>query len=52
MTHSFTPTVTNETPVGFIAGFLQTFQVPDIAYPGLDQFPNIGLGDLGINIRT
>jgi hypothetical protein len=49
LTHSFTPSVTNETRLAY-RRFLQTFQVPDIAYPGLDQFPNIGLGDLGINI--
>jgi Carboxypeptidase regulatory-like domain len=49
LTHSFTPTVTNETRLAY-RRFFQSFQVPDIQYPGLDVFPNIGLGDLGINI--
>jgi hypothetical protein len=49
LTHSFTPTLTNETRLAY-RRFLQTFQVPNISYPGLDQFPNIGLGDLGVNI--
>jgi Carboxypeptidase regulatory-like domain len=49
LTHSFTPNVTNETRLGY-RRFLQTFQVPNITFPGLDQFPNIGLNDIGVNI--
>jgi hypothetical protein len=49
LTHSFTPNLTNETRLGY-RRFLQTFNVPNITFPGLDQFPNIGLNDLGVNI--
>lgn len=47
--HSFTPNLTNEFRFSY-RRYLQTFQVPNISYPGLDSFPNIQLGDLGINI--
>jgi hypothetical protein len=49
LTHSFTPTVTNETRLAY-RRFFQVFQVPNISFPGLDQFPNIGLRDLGVDI--
>ena len=49
LTHSFTPALINETRLGF-RRFAQVISTPDLSFPGLDQFPNIGLLDLGINI--
>jgi carboxypeptidase family protein len=49
LTHSFTPKVTNETRLAY-RRFEQILLSPGISFPGLDQFPNIGLLDLGINI--
>src|SRR5262249_9806651 len=49
LTHNFSPQLTNETRLGY-RRYTQLLTTPDISYPGLDQFPNIGLLDLGINI--
>ncbi|PWT79736.1 MAG: TonB-dependent receptor, partial [Acidobacteria bacterium] len=49
LTHNFTPNVTNETRLAY-RRFVQIIESPNISFPGLDQFPNIGLLDLGINI--
>ena len=49
LTHSFTPALTNETRLAY-RRYYQVVQSPDISFPGLDQFPNIGLRDLGIDI--
>ena len=47
--HNFTPTLTNETRLAY-RRYLQRFPTPDLSFPGLDQFPNIALDDLGLNI--
>jgi len=47
--HNFSPKLTNETRLAY-RRYVQRFPVPDIAFPGLDQFPNLQLDDLGINI--
>ena len=48
--HNFTPKLTNETRLAY-RRFLQRFPIPaDLSFPGLDQFPNVTLDDLGINI--
>jgi hypothetical protein len=47
--HNFSPRLTNETRLAY-RRFVQTFPVPNISFPGLDQFPNIDLDDLGLSI--
>jgi hypothetical protein len=47
--HTFSPSLLNETRIGYNR-FAQNYDVPDIAFPGLDRFPNITPEDLGINI--
>ena len=47
--HNFTPKLTNETRLAY-RRFVQTFPVPNVTFPGLDQFPNIDLDDLGFSI--
>jgi hypothetical protein len=47
--HNFTPKLTNETRLAY-RRFVQHIPVPDVAFPGLDQFPNIDLDDLGFSI--
>ena len=47
--HNFSPKFTNETRLAY-RRFVQRFPVPDITFPGLDQFPNIDLDDLGLSI--
>jgi len=47
--HNFSANVTNETRLAY-RRFHQVFPVGGQVYPGLDQFPNIGLNDIGINI--
>jgi len=47
--HNFSPRLTNETRLAY-RRYLQTFPVPDVSFPGLDQFPNIDLDDLGLSI--
>jgi hypothetical protein len=43
--HNFTPNVTNEIRLGYMR-FNQNFPVPDLSFPGLDAFPNLGFTDL------
>lgn len=45
--HNFAPTVTNEFRLGY-ERFNQQYPVPDVNFPGLDQFPNLGFDDLGV----
>ena len=47
--HNFSPKLTNETRLAY-RRYVQHFPVPDITFPGLDQFPNLRLDDLGLNI--
>jgi hypothetical protein len=49
LVHSFTSNFINETRLAFRRSS-QNFPVPDFIFPGLDAFPNIDLGDLGVNI--
>ncbi|PWT92332.1 MAG: TonB-dependent receptor [Blastocatellia bacterium] len=49
LTHNFSPNLMNETRLAY-RRFDQNIVTPNISFPGLDQFPNIGLLDLGINI--
>jgi len=48
--HTFSPTVTNEFRVGFNR-FVEDITVGPQKYPGLDQFPNITLNDLGSGLN-
>ena len=43
--HNFTPSVTNEIRLGYMR-FNQQYPVPDLSFPGLDSFPNLGFQDL------
>ena len=48
--HTFSPTVTNEFRLGYNR-YINNFPVGNQTYPGLDQFPNIVLNELGgVNI--
>jgi hypothetical protein len=47
--HTFSPKVTNEWRLGFNRQ-MQTFPVGPQAFPGLAQFPNITIDELGVNI--
>ena len=47
--HNFSSNVVNETRIGFRRSS-NSFNVPDINFPGLAAFPNIQLDDLGVNI--
>jgi hypothetical protein len=48
--HNFSSNLINETRVAY-RRFSQPLTVPSgLAFPGLDQFPNIGLRDLGLDI--
>jgi hypothetical protein len=47
--HTFSPKVTNEWRLGFNR-LLQTFPVGPQTFPGLAQFPNITIDELGVNI--
>jgi len=49
LTHSFTTKLTNETRLAYRRSN-QDLSAGAFSYPGLDQFPNIDLGDLGVNI--
>lgn len=42
--HTFTPTLTNETRLGFTR-FTQVYSAGDYKFPGLDSFPNIYIYD-------
>lgn len=47
--HNFTSKLINETRLGY-RRLEQVFPSGDFQFPGLDQFPNIQLNDLGVNI--
>jgi len=47
--HTFTPNLTNETRLAY-RRLVTSTPAPNIPYPGLDQFPNIDLNDIGISI--
>lgn len=47
--HNFTPRLTNETRLAY-RRYVQDIPVPNLTFPGLDQFPNIDLDDLGFSI--
>jgi len=47
--HTFSPKLTNETRLAY-RRYVQDIPVPGLNYPGLDQFPNIDLDDLGLAI--
>jgi len=47
--HSFTPNLTNEVRLAYRRA-VSLVTAGNFTFPGLDQFPNIGLNDLGINI--
>lgn len=49
--HTFTPNLTNEFRVGFNR-FDETIPAGNFKYPGLDQFPNITLFDLGNGLNV
>ncbi|MFN7929832.1 MAG: carboxypeptidase regulatory-like domain-containing protein [Blastocatellia bacterium] len=49
LTHGFTSKLTNELRVAY-RRLNQTFPAGNFPFAGLDQFPNIQLNDLGINI--
>jgi len=48
--HTFSPTITNEFRVGFNR-FDENISAGNFKYPGLDQFPNITLYDLGSGLN-
>ncbi len=47
--HNFSPSLTSEFRLGFNRQY-QVFGVGPQQYPGLDQFPNVTINELGINI--
>ncbi|HEX8499019.1 MAG TPA: carboxypeptidase regulatory-like domain-containing protein [Pyrinomonadaceae bacterium] len=47
--HNFTSNLINETRLAY-RRYSQPITVPSLSFPGLDQFPNIGLRDLGLDI--
>lgn len=47
--HNFTPKLTNETRLAY-RRYVQRFPVPDLTYPGLDQYPNLDFDDLGFSL--
>jgi len=49
LTHSFSSKLSNETRLAYRRSNSIT-PAGNFQYPALDQFPNIGLGDLGVNI--
>ncbi len=49
LTHAFTTKISNETRLAYRRSVSDT-PAGNFQYPGLDQFPNVTLGDLGINI--
>ncbi len=49
LTHSFSSQLTNETRLAYRRN-VQVTPVGNFTFPGLDQFPNIGLGELGFDI--
>ncbi|HET6976388.1 MAG TPA: carboxypeptidase regulatory-like domain-containing protein [Pyrinomonadaceae bacterium] len=49
LVHNFSPKLTNETRLAY-RRYVQNIPSPDITFPGLDQFPNIDLDDLGLSV--
>ena len=49
LVHNFSPKLTNETRLAY-RRYVQDIPVPTISYPGLDQFPNLDLDDLGLSV--
>ena len=49
LTHAFTSKLTNETRIAYRRSVSDT-TAGNFQFPGLDQFPNIQLDDLGVNI--
>jgi hypothetical protein len=49
MLHNFSSNLINETRIAFRRSS-NNFPVPNILFPGLTTFPNIGLNDLGVDI--
>lgn len=49
LTHSFSSQLTNETRLAYRRN-VAVQGSPNIQFPGLDQFPNIGIGELGFDI--
>jgi hypothetical protein len=49
VTHSFTSKLSNETRLAYRRNN-QNFPVGSAQFPGLDQFPNVTLSDMGVNI--
>jgi Carboxypeptidase regulatory-like domain len=49
MLHNFSTNLINETRIAFRRSS-NNFPVPNILFPGLDSFPNIGLNDFGVDI--
>ena len=47
--HTFSPHLTSETRLAY-RRYVAVGIVPNISFPGLDQFPNVGLLDLGLDI--
>jgi Carboxypeptidase regulatory-like domain len=47
--HTFTPNLVNETRLAFRRS-TQNFPVPNVTFPGLTDFPNITIDELGVNI--
>ena len=47
--HTFSPKVNYELRLAYRRS-VDRIVVPDMTFPGLDAFPNIGLGDLGLDI--
>jgi hypothetical protein len=47
--HTFTPNLVNETRLAFRRS-TQNFPVPGVAFPGLPDFPNVTIDELGVNI--
>src|SRR5262249_37800120 len=48
-THTFSPSLLNEFRLGFHRTFTQTLS-GNFAFPGLDSFPNIQIGDLNLQV--
>jgi len=49
LVHNFSPKLTNETRLAY-RRYVQHIPTPDVSFPGLDQFPNIDLDDLGLSV--
>ena len=49
LVHNFSPRLKNETRLAY-RRYVQDIPVPSLSYPGLDQFPNLDLDDLGLSI--